>query len=242
MPSPEVQDRLIAEAEEHRANAVKVLAEAEKLTAEAATAKALARKSEIEAAKAEEAERERQAMNKFQHLYVFDDAVGSAAVDSCISALQIWSRTCPGCEITIRFCSPGGDVISGMYLFDYLMHLRKKGHRVITEAWGMAASMAGILLQAGDVRRIGAEAYVLIHEITFGVRGKVGEVEDEMEFIRKVSDRVLNIFAARAAEAAANGTAAEPLSKKQFANRWARKDWWLSSEECLKYGVVDEVI
>ena len=216
-------------------------AETAKLEAEALKAGAEARSAMLATAKLEEQERERQATDKYQRILTFEGAVQDGSVHSAIRTLDQWRRLDPGCDITLRFYSPGGDVIAGMYLFDYLMGLRRDGHKLITEASGYAASMAGILLQAGTIRIVGRESYILIHEISFGVRGKVGEVEDEVEFINKVADRVLNIFAARAKEAGEAGTATDPLSKMQFKRRWTRKDWWLTSDEALKYGVVDEV-
>lgn len=196
----------------------------------------------IQYEKAKEAERERKAANKFHHVHAFESDVNDVSVRAAIAQLDLWRRTDPGSEVTLRFYSPGGDVIAGMYLFDYLERLKREGHHLLTEAYGYAASMAGILLQVGHERLMGRESYILIHEIAFSVRGKVGEVEDEMEFVKKISDRVLNIFATRAKEAGVARTATHPLTKTQFASRWKRKDWWLSSDEALKYGVVDRII
>lgn len=197
----------------------------------------------VSTARAEEAEAERLATNKYQRIFTFDGAVDDGSVKKTIDTLDVWHRTTPlDQSFTLRIYSPGGDVIAGMFLFDHIKALHRAGRTVDTEAEGYAASMGGILLQAGSTRRMGKEAYVLIHQISFGVRGKVGEVEDEMEFVKKMSDRVLDIFGARAAEAKANGTATDALSRRQFAARWERKDWWLNSDECLKYGVVDEVL
>lgn len=211
-------------------------------TARTHSAELEAEVSTIAADKVKEAEAERRAGNKFARIYVFDDPVNDASVNACIGTLDIWRRTTPGCDITLRFYSPGGDVIAGMYLFDYLRGLQRAGHRLITEAYGYAASMAGILLQVGDIRRVGRESYVLIHQIAFGVRGKIGEVEDEVAFVKKIQERVLDIFAEGAERANVAGTAAQALTRSEFKKRWERKDWWLSSEECLKYGVVDEIV
>lgn len=133
-----------------------------KLDAEARTAEVGARTAEMLLDKAEEAERERKALDKFQHIYVFDDPVTDATVLACILELDKWRRLDPKCAITLRFYSPGGDVIAGMYLFDYLKQLGRDGHVLTTEAYGYAASMAGILLQVGDHRIIGRESYILI--------------------------------------------------------------------------------
>jgi ATP-dependent protease ClpP protease subunit len=103
--------------------------------------------------------------------------------------------------VTIVFDSPGGSVIDGLHLYDFLQELKGQGHIVITKTLGMAASMAGILLQAGSRRVMGSEAYVLIHEVSFMAGGPIGVVEDEVEFVKMIQSRVLDIFARKAARA-----------------------------------------
>jgi len=172
------------------------------------------------------------AADERHHVYQFNGAVESATVKTCMKQLAIWNRSEPGCDIEIVFHSPGGSVIDGLALFDYILSIRAKGHHVTTTALGYAASMAGILLQAGDTRRMGREAYVLIHEISTGAIGKIGEIEDEVTFVKKIQSRVLDIFVDRA-----NGK----IKKATMERKWRRKDWWLDSTEALKYGLVDEI-
>ncbi len=210
--------------------------------AEASVAEDEATAARIVLAKIVEAEQFRLAGNPFRRIYCFDELVAEASVKKAIVQTDLWSVVDPGCEMTIRIFSPGGDVIAGMYLFDHLMGLRRKGHVIRTEAFGYAASMGGILLQAGNHRVVGKESYILIHEIQTAVRGKIGEIDDEVEFMHKIGDRILGIFAARSKEAGEHGTASQPLTKLQFKKRWTRTDWWLSSDEALRYGVVDEVV
>ena len=90
--------------------------------------------------------------------------------------------------------------------------------------------MAGILLQAGTTRAMGSEAWLLIHEISFSAVGKIGEVEDTTEWVKRICKRVVKIFADRS-----------KLSAAQIEKRWKRQDWWISSDDCLKWGLVDEV-
>jgi len=72
-----------------------------------------------------------------------------------------------------------------MALYDYVRGLRRQGHHVTTSSLGYAASMAGILLQVGDKRIMGAESWLLIHEGSFGAVGSVGQVEDTVEWSRR---------------------------------------------------------
>ena len=209
----------------------------ERLRAEASSFRATARKDGAEAAVAEIAlpreERKRSvelAGDEYAHVYRFVSGVAGDSVKSCITALQTWSRLEPGCDITIVFTSPGGDIISGMALFDFLLELREKGHRITAVARGYAASMAGILLQAADHRVIGSQAWLLIHEASFHAAGSMGDVEDTVEWIKRVQERILDVFAARSS-----------MSKAQIRRRWTRRDWWLSADDALKHGFVDEI-
>jgi ATP-dependent Clp endopeptidase proteolytic subunit ClpP len=184
----------------------------------------------INLAKARRQEKEILADNKYHHVYAFNDDVNATTVGNCISQLNVWSRNDPKCDIEVIFNSPGGGVIMGLALFDYLQTLRRKGHRLTTGTMDMAASMAGILLQAGDVHYIGKESFVLIHEISTGAIGKIGEIEDTVKFVKKIQKRVIRIFAERSNKNAA-----------YFEKHWLRQDWWLSSDECSDIGIVDEV-
>jgi ATP-dependent protease ClpP protease subunit len=230
-------------------------AEAEKMRAEALTASAQAEAWRHDALrKAAEAERAQltlehekitaqrmYASDSYNHVYRFSGYVDGDAVRRAIDMLTTWHRTAPGCEIELVFNSPGGSVIDGFDLFDFIQELRRGGHRVVTSTRGMAASMGGILLQAGDVRVMGAESYMLIHQISTAVFGKVGEIDDEVAFLKLMSDRVLSIFATRCKEAFENGTATKPLTKAQINKGWARRDWWLSSSQALELGLCDVI-
>jgi ATP-dependent Clp protease protease subunit len=147
-----------------------------------------------------------------------------------MAQLSTWNRTEPGSAIQIVFNSPGGEVTSGLALYDFILSLRADGHHITTTSLGMAASMAGILLQAGDTRSMASEAWLLIHEASFGVSGSFGDVEDRVKWIERIQDRILDIFAARS-----------NLTKGQIKRRWHRKDWWLSSDEALTLGFIDEI-
>lgn len=219
-----------ANAEKARAEAQKALAEARKADAECLGAEYLTAQQQISMER-ELHKRAREKVNdEYFRTYRFVGEVSASSVKACMAELETWSRLESGCKITIVFQSPGGGVVEGMALWDFLLELRERGHHLTTIARGYAASMAGILLQAGDERYIGRESWLLIHEASFGVIGSYGEVEDRVEWVKKVQERILDIFASRS-----------NLSKTQIKRRWHRKDWWLDSDDALKYGFVDGI-
>ena len=224
--------KLLAEAAKANAEAERAVAESnnfEELTRQAAL---MTQGAQININQIKRAEAELLAGDKYNMVYQFNDSVGSTSVGNCIKQLTTWSRTHAGKPIEIIFNSPGGSVIDGMALFDFILSLRNAGHDITTVAYGYAASMAGILLQAGTRREMGKEAYILIHEISTAVGGKIGEIEDEVEFVKKIQKRVVSIFVDRSGG---------KLTRAKIMHNWKRKDWWLDSEEALSLGVVDSV-
>ena len=147
-----------------------------------------------------------------------------------MSKLTQWHRKDPECAIEVIFSSPGGSIIDGFELFDFLQDLRAQGHHITTGSLGMAASMAGVLLQAGDSRWIGHQSWMMIHRAAFGAIGKTYEIEDEVELVKRIEDRILDIFSSRS-----------KLSQSQLRKNWDRKDWWIDADECLVLGLVDEI-
>lgn len=221
-----------------RGRLAQVEANTRKLLAEAEVAEAEAFVSNIQRDKIKDQREAELASDVYNKVYYFTKDVNSGSVASCVDRLTYWMRTSPGCDIEIVFNSPGGSVVDGMALFDFIQQVRREGHKVTTTALGIAASMAGILLQAGDVRRMGKEAWVLIHQASFGAIGSYGEVEDRLKWVEKVQERILDIFAERAATSGAE----HPMTRNRIKKNWERKDWWISSDDCLKYGFVDEVL
>jgi ATP-dependent protease ClpP protease subunit len=90
--------------------------------------------------------------------------------------------------------------------------------------------MAGILLQAGDVRWIGHQSWMMIHRAAFGAIGKTFEVEDEVKLVKRIEYRILDVFVSRS-----------KLSRSKIQRNWNRKDWWITADECIEMGLVDEL-
>jgi len=220
----------------------KFLAEAEAATAEANLHKAdtrervaEAKQAEIDLRKAERKEQDELARDDYNYVYVFDDAVTDSSVKKCINQLNLWTRQKDKCEIEIQINSPGGAVIDGFALIDFIHDLRGKGHKIDTIALGYAASMGGVLLQCGEKRSMGYNAFLLIHEAQFGAVGSFGKVEDQVKFAKILQERILDLFARRA-------QTVNPRTTKAFIRRkWERKDWWMNADEALKLGFIDEV-
>ncbi len=206
------------------------LAEIEKTKAETDKMQAEAGKAHLEYEKAHSNRSKELYTDEENHVYRFSKDVSNHSVQACMTKLTEWHRSQPNCDMEIVFSSPGGSIIDGFELFDFIQDLRNQGHKITTGSLGMAASMAGILLQAGDIRWIGHQAWMMIHRAAFGAIGKTYEVEDEVRLVKRIEERCLDIFVSRSG-----------LTKQKIQRNWDRKDWWIDADECLKLGLVDEV-
>ena len=219
----------------------KLAAEMAKIEEETRTAHTAAEANLINLHQMQRQEEAALAADLFHGVYFFTDDVSEKSVHNCMERLNYWRRTRPNCDIEIIFSSPGGSVFDGFTLFDYIQELKRAGHRVTTGTLGMAASMAGILLQAGSTRYAGKEAWVLIHEISTLAWDKSSLIEDEVAFMKRIQERVIDIFLDGNQRGLASGTATKRISQAQFEKNWKRKDWWLTAEECLAYGFIDAI-
>jgi len=159
-----------------------------------------------------------------------DKAISDQTVREWMSDLDLMSRREPGRDLTVIFCSPGGSVYAGLMLFDFIQTLRRRGHHVTTVCYGYAASMGGVLLQAGDKRVIGANGYVMIHEPASSGAGKASEIKDDADHLKVIYDHLIRLYSNRST-----------LSAKQLRDKSERRDWWIPAEDALKFGMEDEV-
>jgi ATP-dependent Clp endopeptidase proteolytic subunit ClpP len=220
-----------AEAAKFEAEAERYRAEVARYEAETRSADAAARLAQIEATVKERARAEADADDSLHHVYRFTGLVDKGSVERCMSKLTAWHRMAPeGQGFEVVFFSPGGDVISGMALFDHLRWLSSQGRKITTGCTGMAASMGGILMQAGDYRWASGQSWYMIHRAAFSAGGKTFEVEDEVKWVKRVEKRIIDIFVARS-----------HLTESKIKRNWDRTDWWLDADQCLELGLVDEI-
>ena len=196
--------------------------------------RALAQKAEIDLAVARDQEGDRLVRAGKTRTLNIRDVITPDMTDKWIDALTHWSLRDPGEPVTINISSPGGSVTDGLALYDTIERMRRLGHPVTTRGMGLVASMAGVILQAGDERILDKRAKLLIHEgsANFGKGASLtaGEMEDAQFFSKMLRADILEILAERST-----------LTKRQIENKWHRRDWVLSADEALKYGFVDRV-
>lgn len=235
--APEQATAFLAEARKFDAEAEQALANARRLNAEGDIFAAQAALTHIQLEGAEFNRKVNLSSDVFHHIYFYDEEVNLKSVTECIARLAFWHRTEPDCDMEITIMSPGGSVIAGFALYDFIGQLRRAGHKITTASLGMAASMAATLLQAGDIRAMGKESWMLLHEGGLEVKGTAGQVEDALAWNEKLRTRIANVFVDRAQAAKPDTKLTLDLLQKN----WHRADWWISASEALELGLVDEI-
>ncbi|HUT15456.1 MAG TPA: ATP-dependent Clp protease proteolytic subunit [Anaerolineae bacterium] len=132
-------------------------------------------------------------------------------------------------EISLYLNSPGGAISAGLAVFDTMQLVRAP---VSTIAVGMTASMGTILLCAGAKGKRYAlpNATVHIHQPWGGVQGQAVDIEIEARRILRERERLNRILAER------SGQTLERIMQDTDRN------YWMTAEEAVEYGLVDEVL
>ncbi len=137
--------------------------------------------------------------------------------------------TDPGKDISIYINSPGGSVYAGLGIYDTMQYVSSD---VSTLCTGMAASMAAVLLVSGEKGKRFAlrHSRVMIHQPMGGAQGQASDIEITAREIKKLKDELYNIIAEHSGQ---------PFDKVE---RDSDRDYWMTSQEALDYGMIDRIL
>ena len=135
----------------------------------------------------------------------------------------------PEKDINLYINSPGGSVTAGLGIYDTMQYVKPA---INTICLGQAASMGAFLLTAGTKGKRYAlpNARVMIHQPMGGFQGQATEIDIHAREILKIRERLNEIMAKHTGQ---------PLDK---ISQDTERDYFMSSEEAKRYGLIDEVI
>lgn len=148
------------------------------------------------------------------------------AVYAQILVLDMRSQTDP---ITVYINSPGGDADSGFGIYDMLQFAAAPIRTVVS---GLCASAAVTIFLAADkgCNYCLPNARFLLHQPSTGIRGSASDIQITADEINKTRDRYNQIVSN------VTGKKIDQIAKD------ADRDFWLSPEDALKYGLVTKII
>ncbi len=134
-----------------------------------------------------------------------------------------------GKDISIYINSPGGSVTAGLGIYDTMQFISSD---VATICTGMAASMAAVLLVAGQEGKRSALTHsrVMIHQPLGGVQGQASDIEIEAKEIIKFKKELFTIIA---------NHSHTPYEKVY---RDSDRNYWMDAEQAKEYGMIDTVL
>ena len=154
-----------------------------------------------------------------------DDTVANLV---CAQLLHLESEN-PDRDISLYINSPGGDINSLFAIYDTMQYIKPD---ITTICFGQAASAAAVLLAAGTKgKRLALpHSRILIHQPYAGAEGQVSDIELASREIQRLKTQLEEVLARH------TGQSAEKVHDD------TDRDFVMTAEEAMDYGVIDEVI
>ena len=164
-----------------------------------------------------------------ERIVMLSDEVNDVTASLVIAQLLHLESEDPEKDISFYINSPGGSVSAGLAIFDTMNYVKCD---VSTICMGMAASMGAFLLAAGakGKRMALPNSEILIHQPMGGARGQATEIKIVADHILRTRARLNKILAERTGQ---------PL---ETIERDTERDFYMTADEALKYGIVDKVL
>lgn len=164
-----------------------------------------------------------------ERIIFLHDEVNEHTAGLIIAQLLFLQSEDPKKDISFYINSPGGHVYDGLAIYDTMQHISCD---VQTIGIGLQASMGAFLLSSGEKgkRFILPNAKTMIHQPSSGARGKITDMEIDLKEGLALKHRLNQILAKNTGQ---------PLKKVE---KDSDRDYWMTAEESVKYGLVDKVI
>ena len=156
-------------------------------------------------------------------------AIDDGVANAIIAQLLFLEQQNPKEDIKIYINSPGGSVSSALAIYDTMQYIRCD---VQTICVGIAASAAALLLSSGKKgkRFVLPNAEVMIHQVMGGAQGQASDINIHAQHILKTKEKLNGILAKNTGQKIAK------------VEKDSDRDYFMSAEEAVKYGIVDKMI
>jgi ATP-dependent Clp protease protease subunit len=154
--------------------------------------------------------------------------VNETSAHTLIAQMRALDEADPGAPITMVIDSPGGGVIDGLAIFDTMKSLKSP---VYTTCLGQCASMGAVLLIGGESghRSSMPNAEIMLHQVSAGTRGKVSDMQINVQSAAAAEDRLVRIIAAYSGQ------------NEQALKSFIQQDKYLTADQARKLGFIDSI-
>lgn len=164
-----------------------------------------------------------------ERIIFLHDEVNEHTAGLIVAQLLFLQSEDPKKDISMYINSPGGSVYDALAIYDTMQHV---SNEIQTVGIGVQASAAAFLLSSGTrgKRFLLPNASVMIHQPSSGTRGKVTDQEIDLKESLRVKRLLESIMAENTGQ------------KIDKIHHDMERDFWMTAEESVKYGLVDKVI
>jgi ATP-dependent Clp protease protease subunit len=157
------------------------------------------------------------------------DAIHDDMANTIIAQLLFLESEDPDREVSVYINSPGGSVTAGLAIYDTMQYIKPD---VATICMGQCASMGALLLASGTKGKRYAlpHSRVMIHQPMGGVQGQATDIDIQAKELLKMKETVHQILVEH------TGQSIKKIRQD------TERDFFMSGEEALKYGIVDRII
>lgn len=156
-------------------------------------------------------------------------AIDDHVANLVIAQLLFLEAEDPDKDIHLYINSPGGIVTAGMAIYDTMQYIKAP---VSTICVGQAASMAALLLAAGEKRKRYSlkHSRIMIHQPLGGFQGQATDIHIHAQEILRMKKELNELLA---------DLSGQPFDKVQADTE---RDYFMSGEDAKKYGIIDEIV
>ena len=164
-----------------------------------------------------------------ERIIFLSTAINDEIANLIVAQLLFLESEDPDKDIHLYINSPGGSVYSGLAIYDTMVHVKP---HVSTFCLGMAASMAAVLLAAGEKEKRFAlpHSRVMIHQPLGGFQGQASDIDIQAKEILKIRDELNEILRIH------TGQKIEKIQSDTDRDRYMR------ATEALDYGIIDKIV
>jgi ATP-dependent Clp protease, protease subunit len=164
-----------------------------------------------------------------ERIILLDSPINDEVASIVIAEMIYLESEDPTKDIIMYINSPGGSVSAGLAIYDTMQYVRPE---ISTICVGMAASMAQVLLCAGSngKRMALPNARIMMHQPSGGTEGQLADIEIYLKETVRLREQLYQIIAAH------SGQSIERI------HRDADRDFWMSPQDAMEYGLIDRVL
>lgn len=188
-----------------------------------------------------------QTYNKTAKVFNFRNQAGEAKIDIFFDIDSYWGyslnelswhlKSAKEDKVLVNINSPGGDVTEGIAIANAL---KMSGKQVTTRVLGLAASIASVVLVAGDKVQAVEGSFIMIHNVWALTMGDAEELRHTADVIEKMNDQIAEIYVDKIKRS--DKYSGDRAKTKRDILAMMDAETWLTAKEALALGLIDEIV